>query len=365
MANGSNGSNGTKWTLYASNEDAWSAMLSDCAKAERSIVLEQFIFYADDFGRRLMNVCAERAKAGVEVRFLWDAVGSWSLWGSNIAEELRLKGIKLVFWKTLVPDYTKVPEWRHWFLRNHRRNLVIDRKIGYTGSICVSGKHKDWRDTNVRLEGTVARQMENSFDRMWDRAVHSRPLPKRLKYKDSDFRYETNYPAPGRRRVYAAFAKAVREAEEKVWVTAPYFVPTHRMIRLLKSAAERGVDVRILLPERSNYFVVDLGARTYFDTLLESGVKIFLYTANFIHSKTMVVDDSWASVGSMNWDRLSLLYNFEANVISVDPRFNAALAGHFRTDMAASREVTLSAWRRRSLLERWKELPAYFMRKLL
>src|SRR4051812_46199043 len=113
----------TSWTLYSQNEEAWYAMLSDCARAKKSIVLEQFIFTTDDFGQKLINVCAERAAAGVKVRFLWDAAGSFTFFGSNIAEELRGKGIELLFWKTLVPSYFKVPNIRSWYVRNHRRTL--------------------------------------------------------------------------------------------------------------------------------------------------------------------------------------------------------------------------------------------------
>lgn len=358
-------SSDAKWTLYDGNGDAWRAMLADCAAAERSISLEQFIFRNDDFGGKLIEICAERAAAGVDVRFLWDAAGSWSLRGSSMAGELRRKGIKLVFWKTLIPEYSKFPRLRSWFFRNHRRTLVIDGRIGYTGSMCVADHTKDWRDANCRLEGRIARQMENAFDRMWDRAVHSRPLPRKLHYESGGFRYETNYPAPGRRRVYAAVRKAVRLAEKRIWLSVPYFVPTHKLVRLLRSAAEYGVDTRIILPEKSDHAVTDMAARTLFDSLLSSGVRIYLYRGNMIHGKTMVIDDHWATVGSMNWDRLSLLYNFEANIISTDPDFAVKVAERFRADMDACREIILGDWRRRSFLEHWKELPAYLLRKFL
>src|SRR5882724_7549045 len=110
----------TKWALYASNEEAWAAMLADCAKAEKSIALEQYIFANDDFGKKLIDVCTERASKGVSVRFLWDAGGSFTFFGSNIADDLAKKGVKPLFWKTLIPDYTKLPNFRSWFLRNHR-----------------------------------------------------------------------------------------------------------------------------------------------------------------------------------------------------------------------------------------------------
>ena len=157
----------TKWTLFNANEEAWEAILADCAKAEKSIVLEQYIFVPDEFGNKLIDICTERASKGVKVRFLWDANGSFSFWGSSTVEDLKSKGIKLLFWKTLVPDYAKVSNWKAWFLRNHRRTLVIDENVGYTGSMCVFEPMKKWRDTNVRLEGPVVKEMHNAFDRMW------------------------------------------------------------------------------------------------------------------------------------------------------------------------------------------------------
>ncbi len=355
----------TDWKLFESNEEAWDAMLADCAEAEKSISLEQFIFVNDDFGKKLITVCAERAVKGVEVRFLWDAAGSFTFWGSNIADELKTRGIELVFWKTLVPSYFRLPDWRYWYLRNHRRTIVVDGKIGYTGSICVDERMKNWRDANLRVEGVVAKQMENSFDRMWDRARRARPLAKKLHYRNNEFRYLTSYPAPGRRLVYREFVRAIRKAERYVFITAPYFVPTHRLIRLLRLAAERGVEIKIILPEKSDYRLVDLAARSYFTTLLESGARVFLYHGKMIHSKTIAIDDTWASVGSMNWDRASLLYNFEANIVSTNDRFARAVAASLKRDLESSREVTVSEWRTRSFIEKILEFLVRFIRKFL
>ncbi|MFA6405104.1 MAG: phospholipase D-like domain-containing protein [Candidatus Paceibacterota bacterium] len=356
----------TKWTLYSDNNKAWESILADCSKAKESISLEQFIFVNDDFGKKLINVCTERASKGVEVRFLWDAAGSFTLWGSNIANELRNKGVKLLFWKTLIPGYFKIPSWRSWFLRNHRRTLVIDRKVGYTGSICVDENLKDWRDTNVRIEGgTIAKQMENAFDRMWARAEKSRPLPMKLHYRDSDFRYVTNNPSPGRRFLYRAFIKAIKNAENHIYITTPYFIPTHRMVRLLKKASERGIDVRIILPQKSDHRIVDMASRSYFTTLLESNIKIYLYQGNMIHDKIMTVDNKWASIGSMNLDRISLLYNFEANIVSADSDFAREVTKHFMDNLDQSRKVVLQEWRRRFFIKKLIEIPIKLIRKFL
>jgi cardiolipin synthase len=355
----------TAWALYASNEEAWASMLADCAKATESIVLEQYIFVADELGKKMLDICTERAAAGVKVRFLWDAAGSFTLWGSNIAEDLKKKGIELVFWKTLIPDYTKIPNLRSWFFRNHRRTLVIDGQVGYTGSMCVYQPMKEWRDTNLRLEGSVVGEMQNAFDRMWGRATEAKRLPERIHIRNHEFRYITNYPAPRRRHIYTELIEAIRSARKYIYITNPYFVPTHRLIRVLKLAAQRGVDVRLIIPENSNYYAVDLGARSYFNTLLASGIRIHLYTGNLIHAKTVVIDGEWASVGTMNLDRISLLYNFEANIVSRNAKFAEELAALFVQDTKDTREVIASEWKNRFFIEKIPEKLIVLVRKFL
>lgn len=347
-------------------------MLADCAAAKDSIVLEQFIFYTDDFGKKLIDICAERAKAGVKVRFLWDAVGSFSFMGSNIAADLRTKGIRLVFWRTLIPGYFTLSNFRSWFLRNHRRTLVIDGRVGYTGSICIKDAMRNWRDTNARFEGPVVTEMAEAFERMWARAVKNRymdPWKRAPLASGRDFRYETNYPAPGGRRLYRALVEAVRNAHTYVYLTTPYFVPTRRLARVIRLAARRGVDVRILIPDKSNYFAIDLGARSFFTPLLEARARIFLYPnkngESLVHGKTAVVDGHWSTLGSLNLDHVSLLYNFEANIVSTDPRFAEELEAHFIHDMQKSQEVALEDWKNRFFLEKLPEYAIRLVRKFL
>ncbi len=355
----------TSWTLYTSNEEAFATMLADCAKAQKSIVLEQYIFVPDELGNKLLEVCAERAAHGVNVRFLWDAFGSFSFWGSSTVDDLKQKGIRLIFWKTLLPSYSKSTDFRSWFFRNHRRTLVIDSSIGYTGSMCVYEPMKNWRDTNLRLEGPVVQEMQNAFDRMWARATHNRHFPRRMLARDHEFRYITNFPAPRRRHIYSELVEAIRSARKYIYITNPYFVPTHRIVRILRLAARRGVDVRLIIPEKSNYYSVDLGARSYFNTLLSSNIRIFLYSGNLIHAKTAVIDGEWATVGSMNLDQVSLLYNFEANIVSRNSKFAEELAALFVRDLAESKEVNREEWRNRYFIEKIPEILIKLVRKFL
>lgn len=355
----------TSWTLYASNEIAWKAVLNDCSNATKSIYLEQFIFANDDLGRKLIDICAERAKHGVKVRFLWDAAGSFTFFGSAIIDELKSKNIELVFWKTLVPNYLKAPNFRSWYLRNHRRTIVVDDIIGYTGSISISDSMKNWRDTNVRLQGPIVSEMSSAFDRMWSRAKKE-ILPLRFLAHDPEFRYITNYPSPGRRHIYSQLLKAIKNSDKYLYITTPYFVPTHRLLRAVKNAAKRGVDTRIILPDRSDHYpTLDIAARSFFKTLLESGARIFLYEGNIIHSKSVVIDGIWSTVGSLNMDNASLLYNFEANIITTNKKFTEELTEHFINDIKKSREVNLQEWNGRFFTDKILGVLIRLIRKFL
>jgi len=356
----------TSWTLYATNEDAWAAMLIDCERAQTSIYLEQFIFVNDELGKKLIDICAERAAAGVNVRFLWDAAGSFTFFGSNIAQDLKKRGIELVFWKTLIPSYFKVPNFRSWYLRNHRRTVVIDDHIGYTGSMAIDDRMKQWRDTSARFEGSVVREMSNAFLRMWARATDHTHVPTRVHMRDQEFRYVTNFPAPKRRHIYTELIEAIRSARTYIYITTPYFVPTRRLARVIKLAAHRGVDVKIILPERTDHYpTLDLAARSYFKTLLGSGVRIFLYQGTLIHSKSVVVDGDWATVGSMNMDNASLLYNFEANIITTNTKFVEELSAHFVYDMQKSHEVDRQEWEKKFFTDKILFFAIKLIRKFL
>lgn len=355
--------NETFWKFYTSNEETLSAMIEFCEKAEKTIDLEQFIFVPDSFGNRLIDVCVRKASQGVRVRFIWDAAGSFTLFGSGIIEDLKNKGIELIFFKTLFPGFFDVPNYRSWYFRNHRRTLVIDGKVGFTGSICIYEKMKSWRDTNIRIEGPVVTDMQKTFNRMWDRA-HERKLPKIKHEKPSDheFRYISNNPIPRHRRLYHQLLEAIRNSRKYIYITTPYFVPTHRLARVLRLAAHRGIDVKIMIPKSSDQTFVDLSSRTFFHSMLKAGVKIYLYKDRMLHSKTIIIDGDWSAIGTLNMDNVSLLYNFEASIISVNGKFAEELVSHFVYDIGNSEEITLEQWNSRYWVEKFAGFFMKFIR---
>ncbi len=355
--------NETTWKLFTSNEETINAVILACENAIESIELEQFIFIPDNFSNKLIEVCAKKASQGVRVRFIWDAAGSFSFFGSKIIEDFKKKGIELVFFKTLFPTFFDVPNYRSWYFRNHRRTIIIDEKIGFTGSICIWEKSREWRDTNVMVEGLVVKDMRRAFERMWDRAQGKKLAKiKNNRSIDHEFKYISNNPRPKHRRLYNHVIEAIRHAKKDIYIATPYFIPTHRLARVLKLAAHRNVNIKIIMPEWSNHSFVDLSARTFFYSMLKSGIKIYLHKGNMLHAKTMVIDEDWASVGTLNMDHVSLLYNFEANLITTNRKFASELISHFNTDLLNTEEITFDQWKKRYWVEKFAGFFLKFIR---
>jgi cardiolipin synthase A/B len=338
----------TNWQLYTQNENGWQAMLSACELATKSIDLEQFIFLRDPIGEKFIEVCTRKAQEGVKVRFLWDAAGSFTFFGTSNAENLRKKGIELVFFKSLIPQFKKLHKIESYFFRNHRRSLIIDDKIAFTGSICISNKTLLWRDTIVRVEGNVVKEIKILFEKMWSRAKKGRVFRNisldSTRTGQEDFIYVANSPVPGRGYLLRHIIRKIREAKASIYITTPYFVPTRHLARTIRQAARRGIDVRIIIPEWTDHPVVDLAARTYFHNMLKAGVKIFLYKGQMLHAKTMIIDDVWSTIGTLNLDHVSLLYNYEANIISTNINFAKEILTHFNEDLKKCEEMTFEKW---------------------
>lgn len=356
----------TTWKFYTSSPEIWEAMIKACEEAQEYIDFEQFNFTPDDIGNRFIEVCKKKVSEGVKVRFLWDAAGSFTFFSSSIVDELKKKGIELLFFKTLLPGFSHLHDYRSWYFRNHRRTLVVDKKVAFTGSICISKDKENWRETQVQLMGPVVNDMQLSFEKMWNRAKGRRmPRIQQQDKSDYEFEYVVNNPLPGSRHLYKRIIEAIRNSKKYIYIAVPYFVPTHRLWRVLHLARLRGVDVRIMLPEQSDYPIVDLGARTFFHSLLKTGIRIFLFQKKMLHCKTVVIDGDWTSVGTLNMDTISLLYNFEANLVSSNHQFAEEVTNHFIEDLKNCREVTLNEWQHRSLLERISTFLVGFVRDFI
>ncbi len=358
----------TTWEFYTDTEKAWEAIKLSIEGASVSIDLEQYIFSFDSVGLTFIEALKERARSGVKVRIFCDTIGSYSLYRSGIKLALEEAGIEIKFFNPVFPWHPNKESL--WYFRDHKKLMIIDKKFGFTGGVCLGEAMRTWRDSYVRIEGPVVGQMQESFDNMWHKAYHKFRfyLPRRKKGDQSngaDFKYLSNSPIPGKRYMYRELIRAVKASKHYIYLTTPYLLPDSRLLRNLKEASERGVEIRILVPKETDTKIVTIGMHTFFEDLLKHGIRIFEYGPNMLHSKTGIIDGRWSTVGSLNLDNLSLRYNFEGNIVSIDKSFAFELEKQFLEDLKLASELTLSEWNKRSSLSKLLETLVWPFRKLL
>ena len=354
---------GNQVELYHSGTTTFEAMLAAIRAAQNHIHMEFFIFRADATGQRFIEAMAERAKAGVEVRFVYDAVGCWGL-RSTLLKQLIDAGGRVAPFLTLLNPFRRLIRIN---LRNHRKILVIDGKVAFTGGINIgdeyattSPKFGAWRDTHLRVEGPAASWLQRVFIEDWNFATEEDLV--------SD-RYLPKTPAAGKTQVQIAWSgpdqeiKTIREvlfavimrAQKRVWIASPYFVPDVGLLDALCLTARTGRDVRVLLPFRPDKWVPFLAGRYYWRDLLAAGGKIYQYTPGFMHAKVIIADDAWCSVGSANFDNRSLFLNFEANCLIESPDIVKQLEAQFLADFAVSIRVDPESFAQRGFISRLAE----------
>jgi cardiolipin synthase len=346
----------TAWKFYLRPADAWEAMYADCGAARESIDIEQFIFGNNKIGRRFFEILERKAADGVKIRILCDAVGSFDLSNSKVSAALRAKGIAIIFFNRIQP--WRIGNISSWFLRDHRKILLVDGSVAHIGGVGIDSRMEYWRDTNVRIVGPVVSTIQASFDWMWI-------APSRYKFsnykspdeENDDFSFLLNSPQFRRRYIYHDFRRTIRKAKKYIYLTTPYFVPSILIFTSLVRAARRGVDVRILVPGRSDVRITHIAAGSYFLLAMAAGIKIYIYDdRTILHSKSGVADDTWGSIGSANIDNLSMLLNFEGNLRSSDPYFIAELKQQFMDDISTSRLLTKKNWIARPTLRKILEI---------
>lgn len=357
----------TTWQFYNDSKSAWEAMLEAISKATESIDLEQFIFYYDSIGIRFLDALKERALTNVKIRIFCDEVGSYSLYKANIKPDLEKLGIEIKFFNSIIPWNPNNESL--WFFRDHRKLLIIDKKIGFTGGVCLGDAMSDWRESSVRVSGKVVSQMIESFDTMWNKSYHRFKYYLKSKNKvlepGFDYEYITNAPLPGKRYMYKELVQAIKGARHYIYLTTPYLLPDSKILRLLKRAGRRGLEVRLLIPEVTNSKLVNIGSGTFFSGMMDDGIKIYRYKGVMIHGKTGVIDGKWSTIGSLNLDNLSLRYNFEGNIVSTNKEFAFEIEKEFLNDLRSATELTKEAWGKRGLLRKFLEVLVWPLRKLL
>lgn len=322
--------------------------------AEHSIHLEYYIWQPDETGTSLRDLLIQKAQAGLKIRFLYDSVGSSRL-TRHFLQPMRDAGITVA---PFLPGRTFRERWSI-NLRSHRKIVVVDGTIGFTGGMNIGdeylGKNPQfgyWRDTHLMMRGPTVLQLQQVFAEDWFFATGEK-LSLADYFPDArDCGTETAQviaggPDSDLETLHALLFGAINEAELQITLATSYFVPTHPLVAALESAAQRGVRVRLLLSGTSAHYATILAARSYYDTLLESGVEIYEYTGGLLHSKTLTIDGRWSFVGTPNFDARSLLLNFEVGVILYDKQAADLLEEQFEQDLQSARRVPLQGWDQR------------------
>ena len=356
---------GGEVTLLQNGDAFYPAMLQAIRSATDNVTFEVYIFEPDEIGRQFMDAFIDRARSGVEVRLLVDWFGSLKFTRRH-RDELIRAGVQVrVFRPFALRNLVRI------YRRTHRRAIVIDGRIAFTGGAAISKKwagdvrnRHEWRDSMTRVTGPLVGGIQSAFAENWvyctgEVLSATRFFPPLVPGTGPCGVSVASSPSDALQPIRVLFWLSYANAHRRLWICNSYFIPDPRLRKAVVDRARHGVDVRILVPgNHTDAVPVQFAGRSYYDELLAAGVRIFEFLPSMMHAKTLVVDDGWSVVGSVNMDERSMELN-EENVIGVsDAPFARAIAEGLERDFARSREVTLEEWRRRPVWKRGLEAVA-------
>ena len=355
-------------TTYSFGTDLFDDMLAAIEGAQRQILFETYIWKGDEMGERFKAALSAAADRGVEVYCIYDGF-------ANLVVSPRFKRFPPSLKVLRYPVYTaglRFFDLRR-YGRDHRKILVVDDAIGFVGGYNIGSPYEtEWRDTHLRITGPGVWDLKRAFADFWNlhrrrRIGHSeRPLLlETASTWEPRIRFHRNVPRLWMFPIRSMYLEAINRASRNVWMTHAYFIPDQDFVDAMKAAANRGVDVRLLVPHKSNHIVADWISRGYFSQLLDAGVRIFRFRDAMMHAKTATVDGTWSTIGTANIDRLSLQGNYEINVEVIDEALAKALEEIHSVDESNSLELTSHEWEARDLHRKFTEFVLAPLRPLL
>ncbi len=373
---------GNRVTLLENGWRAYPAMLEAIRVARNNINLETYIFSDNAFGRQFADALIAKQRQGVEVNIIYDGFGSYETPASFFGS-LRASGIHVLEFDPVSPWNARV-RWSpdH---RDHRKLLLIDGKVAFIGGMNIGGVPSrgltlssrdasrsgtaDWRDTDVEIQGPAVAAFQRLFLITWT-TQHGIPLSHEdyfpvLRNQGNDIVRVLGSVPENFSVIYVTLLSAINNAETNVYITDAYFAPDVQMLEALEAAAHRGVDVRLLVPERSNEPFIGPATRSHYSELLRAGVRTYQWRGRMLHAKTATIDGVWSTVGSSNLDWWSIARDNELNAVVLSPDFAQQMNRMFRNDLENSEEIKLQRWERRSLMERIEESIAGCLQPLL
>ncbi len=364
---------GNQVQLLFDGPQTMEAMMAAIRDARDHINLETYIFDQDELSLKFANLLMEKQQAGVPVHIICDSIGTLGT-PEEFFEAMRAAGIRMVEFNPVNPLKKMGVSLGRLNNRDHRKILVVDGRVGFTGGVNIAGDYANsslfrsqeeanaelgWRDTHLHIEGPAVASLQWLFLDAWvrqggelrARPVYFPPLPE---VGNKLVRVLATEPGEDY-AVYKAYILAMQEARKSIHVTVAYFAPDAQMIDVLIAAAHQGIDVQMIFPSVSDAGAVFHAGRSFYEVLLQSGIRIFEFQHSVLHAKTAVIDGVWSTVGSANLDMRSFLHNTEVNVIVVDKEFGDHMEDAFAEDLRHSREVRLDEWEKRPVGDRFKE----------
>lgn len=347
----------TQTRVLTDGEETFHAIIEALKEATHHIHLEYYIVRHDKIGQEIKDILIQKAKEGVKVRFLYDAVGSFQLSKKYILD-LRHAGVEIIpFGPVRLPFLSSKVNFR-----NHRKIIVIDGSIGFVGGLNIGDEYlgRDesfgfWRDTHMLMKGEAVRSLQLIFLQDWYYMTNNNILTAEYLSPDLEENIHGGVQliAGGPDNEWSVikniFFSMITSAEKSVWIASPYFIPDEDIFSALKIAALSGIDVRILVPQRPDKKIVFHASRSYFPELLEAGVRIFEYEKGFMHSKIVIVDGELASIGTANMDMRSFHLNFEVNAFLYRTRSTEKLVKEYINDLSHSKEIEKGKFKKRHI----------------
>lgn len=350
---------GNRVEALVNGERIFPAMLEAIRGAKRTITFETYIYYSGTIGAEFSRALAERAKAGVKVHVIFDAVGAGKI-DDKFEEEMRAAGVEVAKYNPL--RWYTLAQMNN---RTHRKLLVVDGQVGFTGGVGIADQWagdaqdpKHWRDTHFRIEGPVVAQLQAAFMENWieitGRVLHGEAyFPPLAPAGSHTAQFFVSSPGGGGESMQLMYLLSIAAAAKRLRISASYFVPDDVEVRALADAARRGVRVQIILPgAQIDSEIVRRASRASWGELLRAGVEIYEYQPTMYHCKVMIVDGLWVSVGSTNFDSRSFSVNDEANLNILDPDFAREQERIFAEDLKRARRISLEQWQSRPWTEK-------------
>lgn len=351
-----------KIDIFTEGRDKFESLKRDLNNAKNSILLQYYIFLDDETGREISEILIRKAEEGVIVKVIYDHVGSFSA-RNKFFRHMEEAGVQThPFFRVNFPHFANRINWR-----NHRKIVVIDGAIGYIGGMNIADRYvkglpkgKVWRDTHFRVEGEIVESLLYSFAFDWNFNKKEPYVPevqaiKSVHSNSTGVQLVTGGPTERWNNLSLCFMRAISTARKSIYIQTPYFLPTDGLLNALQAASLAKVDVRIMIPKKTDSSLLHYASFSYITQCLKAGIKVYLYEPGMLHAKSMIIDDVLVTAGSTNFDFRSFENNFECNLFIYDEKINRRMRDIFFEDVRHCKKINIEQWKHRPLYHRFLE----------